>query len=320
MIKYDIPSFMVYAVSPEDGSYRSLYVDIVNLRCDCWDDVGMSDIKAEQRCKTRKCEVSEQAFDLILKICNEYMNVMYCCAHDSFEHRQLEQEHFKEAEKAKPCIPAETVWQALRCELPYAEMEQIADFDYRYEKSNYFNLDCCLDVLRRYEQEEFGNKYLETWCNILRRCLKRYMSNVMGKRSQLYGQLATVIYDLSFYLFGTSILTKNEICVVTAQLKWYNHLLQNIGNHKERDFEKNGVVVYATKGFCLGYGKDNIDFLCIVDKVNKRFNYKLVKNYIFNKDVDYSFISKVEFDSLSNGFTSYTLDEALNDTAQLNSK
>lgn len=316
MKKYDTPSFMVYAFVRDEGSYKSLFVDIVNLRCDFWDDIGMSDIKAEQRCKNRKCEVSEQAFDMLVKICSEYMNVMYFSADESFEHRQLAQEHFKEAEKAKPCIPAQKVWQAIRCELPYKEMEQVSDFDYRYEKGDYFDLDCWLDMIRRYQQGKFSSKYFELWCKILMRCLKRYMANVAGKRTQLYSELLLVIYDVSCYLNDTDVLPEKVVGAVTARLKWYNHLLQNINNHKESDFEKNGVVVYTTEGFRLGMGNDNIDYLCIVDKVNKRVNYKLVKNYIFNDNVNYSFITKVEFDHLSEGFWWYTLEETLDENAQ----
>lgn len=314
MIKYDIPKFMVYTYIPDEDSYTSLLVDVVNLEYEFVSGRDIRDITAEQRCKSYKHEVSKQALYMLYDVCREHMGGSFDHEDRSFDDRKAEQKQWKQEEKNKPCIPADKVRQALRCELPENEMKGIFSFDYRYEKADYFDLDCFWDKVLRYERGEIADRYFETWCLILMRCIGNYMLNSTGKRAEIYDELSDLLDGIAYDI---DIMTKDEVVgELTAKFKWYNHLLENVNNHRDDDFEKNGVVVYITFGFCTSGGIGCVDFLCIVDNINKRINFKLVKDYILNKKVNYSFVSKVEFDDLSNEYYGYEFDENLDETAQ----
>ena len=317
MIKYDIPQFMLYARDPDDDSYTSLFVTVIDLEYEYVSGCDIRDITAEQRCKSNKREVTMQTLYMLLDVCQEHMCGSFDEEDHSFDDRKAYQKKWKQEEKAKPCISSDKVWQALRCELSADEMSGLFNLDNRYEKADYFDLDCCLDKVRRYERGELSDSYFKDWCLILMRCVGQYMSNTTGKRAQIYADISDMLDGLAFSIGSSYLMSKEEVVgELTARFKWYNHLLENVNNRSSDEFEKNGVVVYKTFGFCSSGGKDCIDFLCIVDKANKRINFKLVKNYILNKDIDYSFVGQVEFDDLSNEYYEYEFDETLDETAQ----
>lgn len=194
-----------------------------------------------------------------------------------------------------------------------SELNRILSFDYRYEKADYYDFDLIIDKMHAFINGEQTVSYFKGWCILLMRCFMDYM-NCSSKK------LSTIFYNLGDYFDGIAFMSLNisdkeklkECREITAELKYYNHLICDLKNKTSTDFTTNNVITFVSLGFCLNDGKESLYQVCIVDKKNKKINYLYIPEIEYLEDINYTILSLAEFEDLPNKYyDDYSLDVSM---------
>lgn len=294
-MKKDTNAIIAIYKEAEDGTYDELIINIYERSYEYSQHLDRRDLLSYGNGKVKEMCVQEKLFyemlDVAEKVCmcgTEYYEDY------TFEQRQLAEKKRLEAEAAKPVIPKETVWQALRWELNKDDLHKLLSLDIKFQEDDYFDLNLIIDKIHQFmEGGRVSDKYFFDWFVVLMRCFY-YINTDNEELQNIYDEIADHVDCLTFR-HASDENAQKECRQLIAQLKFYNHQVEDIKNNKTTDFEKNGVIVYLAFGFTLHDGHDEVYYACIVDKINKLINYTVLYNVVFDEEINYTLISEEEF-------------------------
>lgn len=214
-----------------------------------------------------------------------------------------------EYESSKELIPKELIHKAIRCEISFKEIGNIRLSELDIENDDYFNYNAYINTIHRFMHDEIGTQEYIDWAVV---CLMALQSNSFEEHSELskiYDSLALSFDGHAFCDFDKD--TKKVDCRrMISEIKEANHIIQNIHCKKDTPFYNNdGVIVYTLFDHC---NQDNIYFkICVIDEMHHKFRIGYAINPDFLETINYSSISKFDFDNLTNKYYEYIEDETI---------
>lgn len=293
----DTNKIIAIYMEAEDDTYDELIIDLYERSYEYLQHLDKRDLLSYGNGKVKEICVQEKLFYEML---DAAQNVCACgreyYEEFTFEQRQFAEKKRLEAEAAKPIIPKEIIWQALRWELSKDEQRKLLSFDVRFEEDDYCDFNLIIDKIRKFmEGCRVSAAYFNGWCIVLMRCFYAIKSE-NEKLRNIYCEIADYMDGFAFlHLDASDENAQKECKQLIARLKCYNHQIEDIKGNKTTDFEKNGVIVYVAFAFTLHDGHDSAYYVCIVDKINKLINYTVLFNVVFDEEINYTIISEEEF-------------------------
>lgn len=211
--------------------------------------------------------------------------------------------------RSKELISKELVHKAIRCEIPFKQIEEIRCSNLDMEYDDYFNFDAYMDIIHRFMRNEISEQDYIDWAVI---CMKALYSNDFKKYSpveKIYSILADMFDGHAFLGYDRG--EKASFCrEMIADLKYYNHRIENIKSKKKTPFyNENKIIVYTVFDHC---NQNNIYYrLCVVDKKNKRFKIGYAINPDFLEEINYTISSLRDFDGFTSRYYHYIEDESI---------
>lgn len=310
----DIKNLIAFYVEREDGSVDELIVDLFNKSYEHFEHIDKRDLLSFNNSRVKEYCIDDKLFNAIFDAAeNNCDSGEFYYEEQSYEERQLEIKKNKELDKAKPIVSKEVLWKAIHWELEEDELNKILSYDFKYEKDNYYDFDLMINKIHRFMSGKVSVNYFTAWCIVLMRCFFEAMNCRSKKLQEVYDVVADYLDGFSFMDRDISDEDKLAECrELIADLKYYNHQLEDISGGKTTDFEKNGVIVYVGFAFSLDDGKDCAYNLCIVDKQRRLINYMIVYNIEYDEEINYTPLSEAEFNLLSSKYyRDYKLDTSL---------
>lgn len=201
-------------------------------------------------------------------------------------------------------IPKETVIEAIKGELTEDEIGQIVQVD--LEPGNYYDFDAFIDVIQRFLRGEITKRYYIDWVIIVAWALGANSFKEYSKKWLLYDRISDHFDGHSFdELEDEKVRECNEMI---AHLKYYNHLLSNIGRSTPPTFYNDGqVAVYISFDFCNHH---NVHYkLCVADEKNKVFRVTTIANPFYMENVNYMFTDNDGFADLTSEYYDFYHDK-----------
>lgn len=309
----DINDMIAFYMDDGEGTIRELIIDLFNRYFEHVTHVDKKNLRFVHNSKLKEFCVEDKLFyalfDAAEKFCEggEYGSEGY-----SYEDLKIATEKREEKEKQKPAISQEKLWDAINWQIDKDSLHKILSYDFRYEKGDYYNFELMLDKIHRYMAGEVTDSYFNSWCVLMMRCLFEATKCEKIDLQNIYEEIADYLDGFAFGCY-TSEKEKHADCrELIAELKYYNHQIEDIKRGKTTDFEKNGVIVHVAFTFTLSGGYDCAYYMCIVDKRKKLINYTVVYNLDFDEEISYTILSEAEFSRLSSDyFDDYKLDTSL---------
>lgn len=221
-----------------------------------------------------------------------------------FSHGDIEEIDSAE-ENVRTVLSVELVRKALRCDLKDNDLKKVMSFDVDYEIADYYDFELFMKNLLAYKHGDLKESRFDSVCVVAMRCLYNYMPECDDKLKALYEDLADT-FDC--WAFGCHSDKQRECRHRIAVLKHTNHLIECAKNDVEKPFIKNGVVTNICV-CCIN--TEEVYRVCVADTKRKAVNFMYVPNLDFDEDINYTFLSEAEFNSLSNKFYEYTFDPSM---------
>lgn len=293
----DTNRIIAFYMDAEDGTFDELKIDIYERSYEYSQHIDKRDLFSYNNGNAKEIYVQEKLFYEILDAAEN----VCACGQDyyeeyTFEERQLAEKKRLEMEEAKPVVPKEKVWQALRWELNNDELCKLLSLDIRFEKDDYYDFDLIIDKIHKFmEGWRVSVAYFTDWCTVLLRCLYAIKSE-NEKLQEVYDEIADYLEGFAYSPLDALDEDKQIECKeLIARLKCYNHQIEDLKGKKTTDFEKNGVIIYVAFAFTLHDGHDRAYYVCIVDKINKQINYNVLYNLIYDEEINYTIIAEEDF-------------------------
>lgn len=208
----------------------------------------------------------------------------------------------------KELIPKEVVHKAIRCELPFEEIEKMAEC-LNFEPDDYFDLDAYVSAIHKFMEGEMERGDHINWALV---CMKSLYDNNIEKSA-----LRKIYTDTAWGFDGYAFLGYNKgeklsFCrEMIADLKYANHKIQNKKNNKKaRFYNDNKTVVHIAFSHCNSEVNEYYN-ICVVDHKNKRFKVGYVVNPDFLEKINYTFHPYGKFDNFAMRYCNYYQDESI---------
>lgn len=207
----------------------------------------------------------------------------------------------------KELIPKEVVHKAIRCELPFEEIEKLSEC-LNFEPDDYFDLDAYVNAIHKFMEGEMERGDHINWALV---CMQSLYDNNIEKSAlrKIYTDTAWGFDGYAFLGYDKD--EKLSFCrEMIADLKYYNHRIENIKSKKKTPFyNENKIIVYTVFDHC---NQNNIYYrLCVVDKKNKRFKIGYAINPDFLEEINYTISSLRDFDGFTSRYYHYIEDESI---------
>ena len=214
--------------------------------------------------------------------------------------------------RSKELISKELVHKAIKCEIPFEQISEIRISNLDMECDNYFDFDAYIDIIHRFMKNEINLQEYIDWVVV---CLNALQSNNFAEYSEIkkiYDKLSNSFDGHAFCDFSKDSYM-SDCRRMISEIKEVNHIIQNMHNKTDTPFyNDNNVIVYTLFDHC---NQDNIYFkICVIDETHKKFKIGYAINPDFLEKINYSSISKFDFDNLTNKYYEYIEDENIDFT------
>ncbi|MDE5601489.1 MAG: hypothetical protein K2J16_03220 [Clostridia bacterium] len=307
----------------ESGLYNEIILDLFERDYEYNLNIDKRDLFCRKENRLKEFLVSQQVINAVYdRVDALYNSGSYYWEDKSYEQRQLEKEMWERERANRTVIAKEKIWDAISWKLDERELRNICSYDFAYEKDDYYNFDLIIDRIHAFMSGEKPVRYFTDWCIVLMRCLYDSMHICADKRiSSIYDEIADSFDGLGFMSSNDSEKERQTECKeFVANLKYYNHQIDDIKRHRTTDFEKNGVVIYVAYEFCIGGSNDIMYSICVADKRRHLVNYYFAPNLIMEEEYNITILTSAEFETLSCEYVEYKLDISLNMDSQLEEK
>jgi hypothetical protein len=263
--------------------------------------------------KVLEWRISQNMFSALLEIYERY----YCGKHyvndESYEMRQQENKKYMAEERKRPKIYKKEIWQAINWQVEKERLSSIISFDYNYEKDNYYDFNLIIEKIHAFIRGEKSVSYFTAWCVLVMRCLEDGMACNNKKLKKLYSCISDYFDCIAFMSPNITEAEKLKECrELIAELKYHNHLIEDIKHHRETDFETNGVITYVNFAFSANDGNDVLYNVCVIDNDKKTINYLITANLEYDERINYTILSVGEFEELSlKYYCGYVIDRSM---------
>jgi hypothetical protein len=268
----------------------------------------------EQKCLLRKgAKESELAFDAWAK--RDFRvsaKLFYSILNATSEWETETVNGFPDKENAL-LIPKQAVWSALKQELDEEKMSTIAYFDNGvYEQDDYYDYGLLIRGFNRYCNGEIGGEYFAEWCHVCAFCFQ-HMKGI--DNSRLYDAYKSLgdLFDTLAYFHRPS--TKSDYEAwrkeYTARFRYENFRIECAKNRKTERFTTNGVATYVTFGFFVDNATEEVMRVLVMDEEKKRLNCFYTPPFVYDDEINYSFVSADEMDKILYNRHDYKLDRTM---------
>ena len=212
-----------------------------------------------------------------------------------------------EGGQTRKMIPRDTVIRGIRGELPYGEINEI--FEGEISPYDYYDFDTFMSMIHKFLRGEITREYYLGWMVLVAWALNA-ASGLECRRDK-----ERLYYDLSdcFDAHSFDSLTderEKECNELIAYLKFYDHQLRNVHRADNIPFYNRGsVAVYICFDYC---NYNNMYYsLCVADKRRRVFRVTTVVNPFFLESVNYTFVSRDDFEDLTGDYYDFYHDPTL---------
>ena len=296
-----------------EGLLDELVIDIAERRYEYNGNVDARELWQVHNRGAKEICVEPTMLDAILDWVGGEFSGSFSWNEESYEARRKENRQIERRERARPVVPKEKIWQAIKWELDQDELNELLSYEkYQYEKAEYYDFDLMLEKIQAFIAGERTVDYFTSWCILLVRCFQEAMNDRSRKRQAIYGNISELFDGIAFMGQDISEQEKGKDCrELIAYLKYYNHQIVDSRNGQTTPFMKNGVVVYVTLDFSANDGKDCLYRVCVADHERKTVNYFLALNLDYNVEINYTLQTCGEFEELQSDYFKYRLDTAM---------
>ena len=202
-------------------------------------------------------------------------------------------------------ITKEQVWKGLNLKLTKDEICKIFQSS-DYEKDDYYNYELLLNTLYKAVNKEIDFDYFMDWCILIANCYNYTKENYRTKLGKLYYKVADLFDGISF-MTGYD---KKELMEYIARLKHFNYLIKKAKKEVSGNFKTNGIERIFLFDHC-NWNYDSSVYKVIIKNHNtKEWEIKYFDdyNFIFDDNINYSFVEEKEFEKIFNSFYSKNSD------------
>lgn len=308
----DSDIFCIYSENDE-GTLDELVVDTFNKEYEYTGNVDERELAFVRDGKINGFKVERNFFDYYFQLIDKIYSGEYYVNEGDYESRKRLDELSAKEERAKPLLDRETVWKALRLELPEKKLSNVCSLDYRLPKDDYYDFDLFISKIHDVMEGRVPVGVFTSWCVVVMRCLENCMNTKSRKLKSLYYDIGDYFDGMAFMSPDISDEDKRTQCFEDiAWLKYRNHLVCDAKARRTTPFETNGVITYVTFGFSLMDGEQCLMKVCVVDTRKGKINYMFIPEFKYDERINYTFLTEEEFDSLpSEYFDDYSLDRTM---------
>lgn len=307
-------NMIAFYTEMENGLIDELVIDLYEKTYYSNSDIDLRELWCKDKKQAREWHVDRANFDIIFELVETFCESgEFYYPEESYEERQIQSQKWEQEQRAKPVVSKEKIWQAINCEMEVNELHKLISYDFVYPKDDYYNFDLMMSIIHAFMNGKVSGEYFMSWCVLMMRCLFDAMNCRSKKLQEVYNDIADYLDGFAF--LGSDISGEKKLVECNefiAFLKYYNHQIVDIQNKRKTDFERNGVITYVSFAFSINDGKDCAYNVCIVDKEKNTINYMIVYNYVYDEEIDYTILSKTEFEDLTSQYViNYTLDSSM---------
>ena len=318
-MKGKLKNQIAFYAENDDGLLDELIIDIVEKEYEYNGNLDKRELWEVKNPRAKEFFVEKNILDAIYDLIEGNYSGSRGWEDASYEIRQEEQKLRERQKRARTLVSKKKIWQAIKWELDEKELDDLLSYNrYRYEKSNYYDLELILEKIHAFMAGEKSVDYFTSWCILLMRCFYEAMSDKCQKRKAIYDEIADWFDGIAFMSRDISEVQKGIECrELIAYLKYYNHKIVDSHNGRETPFMKNGVVTYVTFAFSLNDGQDCMYRVCVADHERRTVNHLFVPNLDYNEEINYTVLTEGEFEELRGDYFMYELDTAMTEEYQL---
>jgi hypothetical protein len=210
-------------------------------------------------------------------------------------------------------IPKTLVHAALQQELDREKIKAMAEFaNGEYEGDDYYDYGLLIRGFNRYCNGEIGGEYFAEWCHVCAFCFQ-HMKGI--DNSRLYDAYKSLgdLFDTLAYFHRPS--TKSDYEAwrkeYTARFRYENFKIECAKNRKTERFTTNGVATYVTFGFFVDNATEEVMRVLVMDEEKKRLNCFYTPPFVYDDEINYSFVSADEMDKILYNRHDYKLDRTM---------
>lgn len=318
-MKKNSKSKIAFYAEKDNGLYDEIILDVFENEYEYNSNIDKRALSYRNGNRLKEFLVNRKVVYAVYDIVDGIYSGSYYFEEKSYEERQSENRLWERDKANRPVIAKEKLWSAIRWELDERELKRICSYDFAYEKDDYYNLDIIIDKIHLFMSGEKPVRYFTAWCIVLMRCMYEGEPARADKNiTTIYDEIADWFDSLAFMTSSDSEEERQKQCKeIIAKLKYYNHQIDDVKQYKTTDFEKNGVVVYASFAFFVLGGNDEMYSVCVADKRRRTVNYYFAPNLIMEEKYNITFVTQAEYGTLSSTYLEYKLDTSLNMDSQL---
>lgn len=306
----------------ENGLYDEIILDLFEKEYEYNSDIDKRDLSWRADNRLQEFLISQQAINAVYDRVDKYYNCGSYDFEEDYKQCQSEKEMRLYERAGRPELAKEKIWDAISWKLDERELKKISSVKFAYENYDYYDLGLIIDRVHAFMSGERPVRYFTAWCNIMTDCM--YISSHICKNkriSAIYDEIADKFDDLTFMSSSDSETKRQAQCrEFIAYLKYCNHQIEDIKNHRTTDYEKNGIVVYVSNAFYIDGSDDIMQSVCVADKRRHLVNYYFAHNLILKDNYSIMVVAFDEFEMLNYEYENYKLDTSLTIDSQLGKK